>query len=288
MNMEKQGKICISMLLLWIAAFCRHSIHAFTLKSISLKLSAPSSTTCIHRQKNISPLHFSFSEEVAANDEVMDINGEEDGNDASTPDTLKNEIAVDATIDLPFGAGIAFDAFSDLPRQPSWSSWLRSVSYIEDDGSSSRDKNDDIIIQREEKEKRNTYFINDSSCIDVERLRQTKWVMGWKKIRFSWKSKVTFMERPKCIKWESTSGLKNMGLIEFKEQTLDGADTVTQMTLKMKFIAPRIVAKALKRSDKIDAFMKSKILQPTLIKFRDVVLVNDLGMEAMSAETLEV
>ena len=45
---------------------------------------------------------------------------------------------VDASIDLPFGADIAFDAFSDLPRQPSWSSWLRSVSYINNDGSSSR------------------------------------------------------------------------------------------------------------------------------------------------------
>lgn len=282
--MEKRENRCIPLLTLWMTLFCRHSIHAFTPRSISTRLSIPNST-CINRRKNLFPLHLSFSEEIVANDEVTDVNGE-DANDTSASETVRNEIAVDAAIDLPFGAEIAFDAFSDLPRQPSWSSWLRSVSYIEEDGSSSRGENDDdIIIQNEEKEKRRTYFINESSCIDVGRLRQTKWVMGWKRIRFSWKSKVTFMERPKCIKWESTSGLKNMGLIEFEEQTLDGGtDSVTRMTLKIKFIAPRIVARAMKRSDKIDGFMKSKILQPTLIKFRDVVLVNDLGMEAMSVE----
>ena len=244
-----------------------------------------------NRQRYSYPLLFSLSEKISVDDNAIHTDGEGDGNDTSTSETLRNEIAVDATIDLPFGADIAFDAFSDLPRQPSWSSWLRSVSYINNDGSRSRGENDDdnIIMQNEEKEKRITYFIGDSSCIDVERLRQTKWVMGWKKISFSWKSKVTFMERPKCIKWESTSGLKNMGVITFEEQTLDGsADIVTRMTLKMKFIAPRIVAKALKRSDRIDAFMRNKILQPTLIKFRDILLVEDLGMEAMSVEALNL
>jgi uncharacterized membrane protein len=218
------------------------------------------------------------------NDNDNDIDSDNDNNDHDDKDTnskaSNTEIVVNASIDLPFAADVAFDVFSDLPRQPSWSSWLHSVSYI-DDNYSKNDDNIAAIIAQEEREKRKTYFLDDKSdFIDVEKLRHTKWVMGWKKIRFSWKSKVTSMERPKCIQWESTSGLKNMGMITFEEQednTGNSSVLNTKMTLTLKFITPRIVARLTKRSDKVATFMKTQILRPTLRKFRDIVIVDDLG-----------
>ena len=201
--------------------------------------------------------------------------------DPSEDDVSNKEIAVTASISLPFDAEVAFDAFSDLTRQPSWSSWLHSVSYIDENIIGKDIYGDQINIQKEEREKRMNNFINGTSCIDVTKLRETKWVMGWKRIRFSWKSKVTFMERPRCIQWESTSGLKNKGMITFFEE--DNVDNgperkiVTRMSLTMKFVAPKIVAAVMKRSEKISTFMTSQILLPTLTNFRDVVLVEDLG-----------
>lgn len=173
----------------------------------------------------------------------------------------RKEIVVSSKINLPFSAEEAFEAFSNLERQPSWSSWLKSVTYIDD--------KDDSTVER-----------RFSNC-GME-LKETKWVMGWKKFRFSWKSKVTTLNRPHRIDWESTSGLKNMGSVQF-EDIIRGLDDEeedrdengylikTRMTLSMKFIAPRIVASALRRSDKISYLMEDKMLQPTLDKFSQVV-----------------
>jgi hypothetical protein len=47
----------------------------------------------------------------------------------------------------------------------------------------------------------------------------------------------------------------------------------------MKFIAPRIVASIMKRSDVISTFMEDKMLMPTLINFREIVMEKDLGMK---------
>ncbi len=229
-----------------------------------------------------SRLQSSLKNDIADADNIA-MGGGDDHNegydDISTGEVANKlgEIAVTATIDLPFSADTAFDAFSDLPRQPSWSSWLHSVSYLNDGDNSS---NDSYLIQKEEQEKRFNNFIDGTNCIDVQQLRETKWVMGWKRIRFSWKSKVTFMERPKCIKWESTSGLKNKGILTFKERRMDNSQpgVITQMTLTLKFVAPRVVGALMKRSDKVEAYMKSQILQTTLAKFRDTVIFEDLGM----------
>ena len=240
------------------------------------------------------------------NEDHNDYNDDDKNNPSSNH---KREIKVSASIQLPFEADVAFEAFSDLPRQPSWSSWLHSVSYIDEHKRSNKndEKTDEynVRIQQEEKDKRRMNIIevrakdgNESSTIsmieqeqqrivDVSDLRQTKWVMGWRKIRFSWKSKVTFMERPKCIQWESTSGLKNMGKITFEEQARNDNkvdDVVTHMTLSLTFIAPRIVAGMMRRSDKIATFMKSQILRPTLRKFRDIVMIQDLGMDEIEVQ----
>ncbi len=168
----------------------------------------------------------------------------------------KKEIVVSSSIILPFDADAAFSAFADLPRQPSWSAWLHSVSYIENESSET------------------TY--TDCGIPILE----TKWVMRWKKaFRFSWRSKVTKLERPHEIRWESTSGLKNMGRILFAEDEsgADNNNAKTTMTLEMTFIAPRIVASILKRSDRISSFMEDQILAPTLVNFRNTVWEDDLG-----------
>ena len=182
----------------------------------------------------------------------------------------KKEIAVSASIILPFQADIAFSAFADLPRQPTWSNWLHSVEYTDE-------------IDDDNKE--------EVQEIDGIALRETKWVMQWKKaFRFSWKSRVTNIMRPSLIEWESTSGLRNMGKIEFTEQEVteqvhseeNGGETkgaATKMVLTMKFIAPRIVASVMKRSETISTFMEDKMLMPTLINFRNIVMEKDLGIQ---------
>ena len=173
----------------------------------------------------------------------------------------EREIVVSASINLPFSADVAFSAFADLPRQPSWSPWLYSVSFIEEESSET------------------TY----TECGIP--LLETEWVMRWKKaFRFSWKSQVRKFERPNMIQWESTSGLKNIGRVVFTEhesKESDGQDLNTDMLLEMKFVAPRVVASLMKRSDKISNFMENKMLNPTLANFRTIVMEEDLGISPM-------
>ena len=183
---------------------------------------------------------------------------------------VRKEIRVSAAIHLPFSAEEAFEAFSNLERQATYSSWIKSVTYIEDEERQG-DETSPVIEKR------------FSKC-GME-LKETKWVMGWRKFKFSWKSRVTTMERPHRIDWESTSGLQNMGSVRFEdiirssdeedERDANGRVLKTRMTLSMKFIAPRIVASVLRRSDKISSLMEDKMLQPTLEKFSQVVS-NDL------------
>jgi len=206
----------------------------------------------------------------------------------------KKEISVSASIVLPFQADIAFSAFADLPRQPTWSNWLHSVDYI--------DNNDD-----------DNNDIKQTNIPEMDGIPDTtprkKWVMQWKKaFRFSWNSRVTNIVRPSLIEWESTSGLQNMGKIEFTERNgndekngneneneyENGTDGVTtDMVLTMKFIAPRIVASMMRRSDAISTLMEEKMLMPTLTNFRQIVMEQDLGMDMdmdmdMTIEEFEV
>ena len=160
-------------------------------------------------------------------------------------------LSVSTSLKLPFCADIAFSAFSDLPRQPSWSSWLHSVSYIYP-----------------------TPDCTESNVTYTEcgiPLLETKWIMKWKKISFSWKSKVTKIERPNLIQWESTSGLKNKGEIIFMDlKNAADPNEKALVSLTLSFVTPRIVTKLL-RSDVVSDFMQRKILMPTLENFRDVI-----------------
>lgn len=209
------------------------------------------------RHRAASPKGISTCSRLSASNHV----DAEDLSEEELDKLSKREIVVSASINLPFSADVAFSAFADLTRQPSWSPWLYSVSYIEEKASE----------------------ITYTECGIP--LLETKWVLQWKKaLRFSWKSKVRKFERPNMIQWESTSGLKNMGQIIFTEHgsnKSDGQDLNTDMLLEMKFVAPRVVASLMKRSDKISNFMENKMLNPTLANFRNVVMEEDLGISPM-------
>lgn len=159
-----------------------------------------------------------------------------DENDGSKQ--KKNHIQVSSTIDLPFSAEIAFDAFSNLPRQASWSPWLKSVEYI------------------------------DEASIE------TKWTMqSILGISYSWNAISTRLERPQVIEWESTKGLRNWGKVKFIPQSKD----VTSMQLTLTFVAPRIVARFFRKRDGgLSRMVQTRIVGRTLRNFRRVVLAEDV------------
>mmetsp|Transcript_33176 Transcript_33176/g.39739 ORF Transcript_33176/g.39739 Transcript_33176/m.39739 type:complete len:301 (+) Transcript_33176:49-951(+) len=249
----------------------RQQLSRYSLLSVSSSIDALSS----HTEENAGASEIENDVKIDIEDLVKQAN--DFNNDSSelissnvgTEDGLsQKEIMVSASVKLPFSAELAFDAFSDLPRQPSYSTWLNSCTYIDDEISED---------------------VQYSQCGIP--MRETKWVMGWKKIRYSWNSKVTRVERPYVIEWKSTSGLKNMGVIEFVEVDVDmndenteisSSDVVTEMTMVMKFVAPTLVAKLFRRSAKISTFMERRIVTPTLLKFRDIVMEKDLKMDVES------
>ena len=156
------------------------------------------------------------------------------------------EIVVTSTIELPFSAHTAFDAFSDLPRQPTWSHWLKSVQYIHHD--------------------------------EDEKLPTTLWTLGWRGFTFNWVAKSTRLVRPHIIEWESISGLKNRGIVSFIDLSSGDSKPIgrTEMRLTLIFIAPRIVSLMFNNSGRIKAAIESSVIQKTLVNFRDVVVRHDL------------
>ena len=183
---------------------------------------------------------------ISVDEEQLASNLEVDDEDEEVEEGLtKKDICVSASIDLPFDAEVAFDAFVDLPRQPSWSSWLRSVTYIDD-------------------EEQNKSELKYSSCGIP--FRSTKWTIGFRGLKFSWNAQSTTIERPTTIEWMSTSGLKNQGQVLFEEN-----NGTTKMTLSMKFVAPRIVSSLFRRSSRITKFVEEKMLATTLQQFSEVV-----------------
>lgn len=170
-------------------------------------------------------------------------------------------VVASTSIDLPFSAQIAYDAFSDLPRQPSWSPWLKSVRLLE---SGDVDNNN-----------------------DEESGPSSLWTMKIAGLSYSWKSISTRQVRPHVIEWESTSGLRNRGRVDIQpavnvdcdnKKNNGGASSPScRMTLTMVFQAPRLVA-ALFRNDfhVLRERMEDRILSKTLSNFRDVVLRTDV------------
>ena len=83
------------------------------------------------------------------------------------------------------------------------------------------------------------------------------------------------MARPNRIEWESTSGMKNFGTVEFAPSTV--ASTMeTEMTLRFTFVAPRVVSSLFRRSGKIRRYTEDVLLANMLEDFRNVVVEEDL------------
>lgn len=184
----------------------------------------------------------------------LDKKGQGDTQQGAGDDTVKennNHIVVSTEIELPFKAEIAFDAFSDLPRQPSWSPWLKSVSYL------------------------------DSP--DVKN-RETKWTMRYLGISLAWNCIHTQLERPYTIAWKSTKGLKNSGRVEFLK-VKDSDSTIMKLT--MTFVAPSFAARMCRRSSAIEEIVKNRMLNKTLVNFRDIVMEHDLKLQPPSRKNAQ-
>lgn len=157
----------------------------------------------------------------------------------------KRTIFVESTLSLPFSQTTAFDAFSDLTRQVEYSPWLKSVDYLNppEDGVDTIGKD----------------------------LGETKWCMAYCGIRFSWNSIVSRLDRPHTLEWESTSGMKNYGSVNFVP--ID--DKNTTVTMRMSFVTPRLVAALFNRSNKIVHVVENRIIRTTLINFRDTIAAQE-------------
>lgn len=164
----------------------------------------------------------------------------------------KKKIECSASIMLPFSADVAFTAFSDLTRQPSWCKYLHSVEYI---GLVNKKSDDDDTLSQD----------------DIP-LRSSKWTVGVKGLRFSWTASDTRIIRNKRIEWASTSGLKNIGSVIF---TPSSTDSTTHMELCFIFVLPRVVSSLYRRLN-IRKYTEDVMLADMLQRFRDVVIEEDL------------
>lgn len=152
------------------------------------------------------------------------------------------EIIIHVSLPLPFSVEIACSRFTDLPQQPRWSPWINSVAYL---GKG-----------------------------------QTEWTLNVRGVEFRWKADSKLLDDPKGIMWESTSGLKNKGLVEF----IKVSENSCLMRVKMSIITPRIIALAFKTSGEfVKDFVERKLLKWSLESFRDVVKA-DLALERGDAE----
>mmetsp|Transcript_21039 Transcript_21039/g.31166 ORF Transcript_21039/g.31166 Transcript_21039/m.31166 type:complete len:295 (-) Transcript_21039:102-986(-) len=190
-----------------------------------------------------------------ASDEIE----EEEVDDESLKNN-KKKIECSASIMLPFSADVAFTAFSDLTRQPSWCKYLHSVEYIglvneDDDGT------------------------NDGDLLSQEvPLRSSKWTVGVKGLRFSWTASDTRIIRNKRIEWASTSGLRNIGSVVFTPSSSNSSsqsDSTTHMELCFIFVLPRVVSSLYRRLN-IRKYTEDVMLADMLQRFRDVVIEEDL------------
>eukprot|EP00970_Alexandrium_tamarense_P003040 scaffold436_cov188-Alexandrium_tamarense.AAC.23 len=118
---------------------------------------------------------------------------------------------------------------------------------------------------------------NDASKSSTP-LRQSKWTVGVKGMRFSWTARDKRIIRPNWIEWESTSGMKNSGSVEFIQlQSLENdGSTETEMKLCFTFVTPRIVSSLFRRSGRIRTYTEDVLLMSMLTDFRDAVVVEDL------------
>mmetsp|Transcript_21973 Transcript_21973/g.47724 ORF Transcript_21973/g.47724 Transcript_21973/m.47724 type:complete len:2506 (-) Transcript_21973:87-7604(-) len=157
---------------------------------------------------------------------------------ATTSSTSGRDITVSVSLPLPFSDGIASSRFTDLPQMSRWSPWLNSVTYLDESG-------------------------------------LTEWNLNIRGVKFSWNAKSELTLTPRGIKWESVSGLKNIGVVEFEPTSIDSC----VMKLKMSIIMPIILVSLFQGMPSgVQEFLQNKLLKWSLEMFRDVVKA-DLALE---------
>jgi uncharacterized membrane protein len=155
----------------------------------------------------------------------------------------RRALSVSSELKLPFSAEMAYDAFSDLPRQPEWSPWLHSVEFM---GSGP----------------------------------DTKWTLKFMGLTYSWISIATRQDRPHLIEWESVSGLKNFGKVQFQPLS----SRACHMAMTMTFVPPRLVSAVFRNTNGgVKRFMESRMIGSSLRRFRDVIMETALPDSALLA-----
>lgn len=180
--------------------------------------------------------------ETVSNEDVEEVVGQDHHHSTKR----RGEMQVKAEIELPFSAYHAFDAYSDLPRQPSWSPWLKSVEYVDEDH------------------------------------KLTKWIMRTSfGLKLSWYAVSTTKDRPRTIAWETTgaSVIQNSGRVEFTPIRED----LTHMKLTMAFQVPTLLSYL--APDVLKRQVEKRMLASTLRAFRDVV-VEDIQNGRIPAHTI--
>ena len=124
-------------------------------------------------------------------------------------------------------------------------------------------------------------FVNEEDAAKITTddndipLRISQWTVGVKGFSFSWTANDTRISRPNLIEWESTSGLKNMGSVQFTRQRQNNSETSSQIATKMKlrftFITPRVISSLFRRSTKIQEYTEEILLGNMLTEFKNVV-----------------
>ena len=157
---------------------------------------------------------------------------------AVTSSSTGRDITVAVSMPLPFSDRIASSRFTDLPQMSRWCPWLNSVTYLDAAG-------------------------------------LTEWNLNIKGVKFSWKAQSEMLNNPAGIKWNSVSGLRNSGIVEFEPVSSDSCT----MKLKMSIIMPYIMVSLFQGMPSIvHDFLQNKLLKWSLEMFRDVVKA-DLALE---------
>merc|ERR1712113_736442 len=151
------------------------------------------------------------------------------------------DIILVAQLPLPFSADIACARFTDLGDQPRWSPWLESVAYMGNG-------------------------------------KETEWTFRIRGVSFRWRAESELSDSPyKGIRWKSTSGVKNKGIVEFIPTPGDTTSTGScSINVQMTFVTPRILSSLFRQT--IFEDFSQKIMKWSLEMFRDVVK-GDLALE---------
>ncbi len=148
------------------------------------------------------------------------------------------KICVSAEIPLPFSDKVACYRFTDLPQQPRWCPWVKSVTYLDSNG-------------------------------------QSEWALNIRGSIVRWKAVSKLLYNPKGIMWESVSGLKNQGFVEF----IKTSEESCLMRVKIDVLVPPILAAMYRTIDELARdFIEQKLLKWSLESFRDVIKA-DLALE---------